>query len=333
MGMTFSATIDNNNIVTVTQNPGTGMARTTSQSDLVYTQQLQTLINQYGFNKITIDMIQLETYIKNKSVVSTNYIRSLTNIINNNRQINFSESLSKNVIPQLFIGIGFIYTMADQYLLIPVVKPTQGEQNMSLIIPNFFFNSNVINNLNTILIGINPIIPQQLLPKINAIYNVFQNSLNPQLSFINLISMSILSGIISILTKTGRESFVNVTTSLIKNLSSQPSIQEGFVNVTAMPSVYRPQNEPLRLPGDNGDQIVIASIISDIAIDILNIQVNGNNNCITTSQILTFDKSICKLQSPERPLYPAQNNTMLYISFTAIIILFMIIIFLLMRKN
>ena len=335
MGLTFSAIINSNNIVKVTANPGMGPSAnpgmgasanpgmgaspTVKQSDLILTQQLETLINQYGFSTITIDQNQLETYIKNKVDSNITYIQSIkssTNLINEN--LIFSQSPTIHVIPNLLMSVGIIYMTADQFLLIPIVKPIDGEQKMSLIIPNFFFNSNVINNLNAILIGFNPTLPQQLLPKINAIYNVFHNSLNPQLSFINLISIGILSS---------------------------------FINILGNPRISAPTNQ--------ADTLLFLAIASDIALDILNIQVNGNNNCIITSKILTFNNSICNLQSlassrppqascppkascppqascPQKESCPPQSNTILYISFATIIILIiilMIIIYLFMGKN
>ena len=109
------------------------------------------------------------------------------------------------------------------------------------------------------MLGINSNIPNQLIPKINSIYNAFQSSSNPQLSYINLISIGILSLIINNLNLTNNQSHTKM----------------------------------------NGYSALLAAISSDIAIDILNIQTNGYNNCNITSQILTFDNSICKLsQAP-----------------------------------
>jgi len=305
MGLTFSASIDNNNNVTIIQTHGPGITPAVLQADLVFTQQLQDLINKYGFTKIIIDMNQLQTYLQNKNDININYVQSLNKTLNNSKSFQFTQSLTKNTIPQLLTGIGFIYMMADQFLLIPIIKPTQGQENITLIIPNFFFNSKLINNLDTILLGVNSSLPNQLLSKINAIYNVFQTSVNPQLSFINLISMSILSAIIFILSQT--------------------------------PNNIRQQQSASML---EGDQPLLAAISSDIAVDILDIQINGNTNCNITSKILTFDNSICKLQQPVSVVSPSDlkcpptNNTILYISFATIIILFIILMILLfMKKN
>jgi hypothetical protein len=308
MGLTFSASIDNNNKVTIIQTPGPGITPAVLQADLVFTQQLQELINKYGFTKIIIDMNQLQTYLQNKNDTNINYIQSLNKTLNNSKSFQFTQSLTKNTIPQLLTGIGFIYMMADQFLLIPIIKPTQGQENITLLLPNFFFNSSLINNLDTILVGINPTLPNQLLSKINAIYNVFQTSVNPQLSFINLISMSILSAIIFILSQ--------------------------------IPNNIRQQQSP---PIMEGDQPLLAAISSDIAVDILDIQINGNNNCNVTSKILTFDNSICKPSISTSTICPPSiststicpptNNTILYISFATIIILFIIIMILLFMKK
>jgi len=307
MGITFSGSIDNNNKVTIIQTPGPGTTPAVLQANLVFTQQLQDLINKYGFTKIIIDMNQLQTYLQNKNDTNINYIQSLNKTLNNSKSFQFTQSLTKNTIPQILTGIGFIYMMADQFLLIPIIKPTQGQENITLLLPNFFFNSSLINNLNTILVGINPTLPNQLLSKINAIYNVFQTSVNPQLSFINLISMSILSAIIFILSQ--------------------------------IPNNIRQQQSP---PIMDGDQPLLAAISSDIAVDILDIQINGNNNCNITSKILTFDNSICKpsVTTPTicppsittSTICPSTDNTILYISFATIIILFIIIMMLLFIK-
>ena len=118
--------------------------------------------------------------------------------------------------------------------------------------------------------------------------------MNPQLSFINLISMSILSAIIFILSQ--------------------------------IPNNIRQQQSP---PIMDGDQPLLAAISSDIAVDILDIQINGNNNCNITSKILTFDNSICKPNVITSTICPSTDNTILYISFATIIILFIIIMMLL----
>ena len=332
MGITFSALIDSRNNVTVEVNNTEQTMYNVQNRDKPSISQidslrykLQVLINTHGFIKITFDINKIKNYLQVKNNLNMEYVQNFK-YYNNNRPFQFTNSGDFNdIIRQIMFGLGFIYQITDQYLLIPLIKPdtalTSAEkdnlESMSFLIPNFFFKAELQEKLNEILQGFNPIIPTQLFSKINSIYKVFQNSLNPQLSLINLMSMSIL---------------LFISTSINMRMNS--------IN--------------------NDDKILNMSIMSDIALDVLDIQINGNNNCNVTSKILTFDELTC-LSSKSCPessskscpessskscpessskscpessskSCPEPNNTILYISFASIIILFIIIMILLFMR-
>jgi hypothetical protein len=250
MGVTFSATQTSNNKILLVQRPAVGMDANASQSKLPYTQDLENLINEKGYIMINIDNVKINNYIQNKFKTNIEMIKNAPQKLEiTNATINFQSNA--NILFALMAGFAF----TNQYLFIPVIKPsTQNQTNASFIIPQFYFDKNLNKNFNTLLQSFNSGLSSFYIPRINSFINTITTSNNPKLSFLKLVAIGILSYVIM------------------------------FIN---------PQRLQVDSSLKDGDKFVYLYVLGDIVTDILNLINDSDSSCSILKQVLNFDESLC----------------------------------------
>jgi hypothetical protein len=109
MGITFSASLDINNNIIIKQTRGNNTSstdnnslstdnNTSSTDNQVFIEQLQNLINTYGYTKLTIDSSLLQSYLETKMNNNINLLKSINPKIINSIKTQITPNQSENLI-------------------------------------------------------------------------------------------------------------------------------------------------------------------------------------------------------------------------------------------
>ena len=161
-----------------------------------FTDNLQNLINTYGFTKIQFNPEQIKNYLVKKVDININLIKFMPDYTAIDSNIIIQEIMVEiNKVIQDVYNLPF--KILSRGLLIPINKQ---DNNYTFLIPTIFFIPYTgIIAIDSLFKSLNPDVPNEIISKMNAFYNTFQTSINPQISYINFISTCILSMIMTVL--------------------------------------------------------------------------------------------------------------------------------------